>query len=185
MFRVGTVFEGVIRNQFAALQSLQKSIVQIMRETRPLGYALSKSRTKGAGRLFHSQIVNQPQNKEYGKQARNAERGCLVPGRSDRKGERISFFVPYALVVAGRNKKFVRSRSKVRIRSGATSAAILPFVVVPLKSVTKTDMLRHHKTERRVFNLNVPRKRANARGRSYCHILVVSNQSLDMHRDRV
>src|SRR5215472_7782005 len=107
MFYVATVFECVIGNQFAALQSLQKRIVQIARETRPFSDAFVKSRANRTRSLFHPEVVNEPQKNESGKQARNSEYGCLVPGRSDGKSERSAFFVPQSVVIGGDHPKAV------------------------------------------------------------------------------
>src|SRR5882762_8486176 len=133
--------------------------MQVPCHARAFCQSLIEANADGSRDLMQSQQMKSPQNENCGHNAENSEPVCLIPGRRDYEVQCGTGVVPDAIVVACDHAKPVSSWAKVTIESLPPLSWLLPDCVAPFQFVAKAYFLRDHKTQCRVLNFEITRKR--------------------------
>src|SRR5271154_5064208 len=97
--------------------------------------------------MAESKAIKSGKNSQEEKNAERAKPSSLVEGRSNHEVQCRALLVLPAVVVVGRDyAKPIFAGTKIRIKSFAASACVLPIAIMPVKSVAKRHLLRNEKT---------------------------------------
>src|SRR5215469_12624788 len=136
-FARGNAVGNRLKAQYQTLYALQKSVVEVARDSFALGEAFLQATTYFGADLRHAEIIEPPQQEETSESTQETKPGGLIEGRTDRKAERCPNRIPHPIVVRGRNVKGVFTWTEVCIEHLAAPAGVLPLVVRTLQPVAK------------------------------------------------
>ena len=118
--------------------------MQLAGDAQPLVYATVQLRVEVARDLAQAKLVQTPEHGQKGGRARRVEPRGLVIGRRDGELQCVAGFVPDAAVVRSDHTEAEPARRKIRVKCLSAIAGVLPIVIVALKLVLETDLLRRY-----------------------------------------
>src|SRR5271165_4232041 len=138
-----------------------------------------------------AKLINGPEHRRKREQAQRAEPVRLPVGRRNREVQRRALLVPHPAVVAGDHAEAVLTWREIVVKSLAAISCILPVEIQPFELVAKTYLLRSHKTQGCVINLQIAYQRRQPRVGGGCIAgqvlpvaLAIGDDLLDVHRRR-
>src|SRR6201999_4020601 len=105
--------QGIISNQFAALDGLQEGVMQLPSNASALRQTFIEARADGSGNLAHAQTIEGPHQEDTEDDTKHAKPDGLVPCRHDAEIQSRTLRVPNPGVVACNHVKTIFSWTQV------------------------------------------------------------------------
>src|SRR4051812_6772253 len=176
--------ERIIGNHLAALHGLQKSVVQITCDSRPLCQPFIEANRERMRHLTDSQSIDSPYDQDKGSNNDQLEPVRLVPRWKHTKLENGTLLIPYSVVIRRHYAKTVLAGTKISVKGLTTPICLLPRFVVTFKLVPEVYLLWNGVTQRRIVDLHIPRESRETKLILRRILLCIGDDFPNVHRRR-
>src|SRR5215472_19267419 len=182
--RIGWCLQGVISDEFAALNRLQQCVMQVASNASAFCKSLIEAGADLLSNLSDANAVNRPCEQHREENAAQSKYLSLIPCRRDAERQHRSLFIPHAIIIRGDHPKAVLTRRKIGVKGLSSAAGVLPCIVASFKAVAERDFLWVSEAQCRVVNLQVSRAGGKPSIRVPTIGFVLGDDVLNVHRRR-
>jgi hypothetical protein len=166
----------------STVNALQKSVVQVSRDSLPNLETLLKASLHSRGQSAQTKHIKEAERSHHRYNTDDSKQCRLVKRRKDDKASFCAGLIPNAVIVAGDHVKAVIARWQVGVKSLPPILWILPVRIMSLEFVAKADFLGSDKAKCRVIDFNISRMWRKSKVLAWDVLPPVSDDLLHLNR---